>query len=696
MFRRDRCVLFLCLALLAWTGCGDDGGGFNVSQKGLIELDPNDTFVFVDVGITGPGGTQDFVVRIKNLGQGPLTISDIALNYSAPDVGDDQGTAFELDQDGAIYVLGTQGDIGAGTETSITVRYTRQASFAKRSATLVIRSDSAPGSDNNSLEVVTVTFEEQAPAAVALVTPPVLDFGAVANDTSKKRTVKVNSTGSDDLIVTGFALIGHPGFAFIHPDTNESYPVSEVTATRVQLEDPITVKPNETAELPISFSPTSSEAAKGTFVVYANDIEGQTNGHTITLVGNENIPCIHVNPKTVLFGPKIVGIYSELTVSIENCGSAPLSIKSVALGEASDEDFTLVPPPIQFSPDAPLALPVNEALELRLGYVPSLVSPLDADNKPIPDTATLLIDNNSFEPIVEVPITGIGVDVDCPVAIVNVAEGEQVIPQTTLHLKGDQSYSPGGLGIKNYEWSLVAEPPGNTSIFIPSATHDNPVYTVNVAGQYTFCLTVRDDANEDACEPACIDVIVIPDEAIHVELFWSTATDEDPEDTGEGKGTDMDLHFAHPFATGPDIDGDGESDPWFDENFDCFWFYKTHNWGTFDPAVDDDPSLDRDDIDGWGPENLNLNIPENAKYRIGVHYWDAHDFGPSNASIRIYIYGEVVAEVFDVPMVNHDFWNVGIIDWQANGNVETDMFTNDEGAQLITPNYLNAKFLPPQ
>jgi len=337
----------------------------------------------------------------------------------------------------------------------------------------------------------------------------------------------------------------------------------------------------------------------------------------------------------------------------------------------------------------------NETVTVEVLYFPSTVSPLDADNQPILDTGILQIENNSFEGVVEVPLSGAGVEVDCPVAIVTVEEGEQVVPQTVLHLKGDQSYSPGGLSIKDYEWSVTEAPEGNASIFIPSASFDNPVYEVNIAGSYTFCLNVRDDVNADACELSCITVLVIPDEAIHVELIWSTAADEDAEDTGEGNGTDMDLHFAHPFASGPDIDGDGSPDPWFDEDFDCFWFNTEPNWGTFTPDVDDDPGLDRDDIDGWGPENLNINIPENVVYRIGVHYWNDYDFGDSLATIRIYVYGELVEEVADVLLQEHDFWNFGEINWTP-GQVTTTVHTDDQGAYFITPNYQNSKFLAPQ
>ncbi|MFT5431538.1 MAG: hypothetical protein ACI9OJ_002235, partial [Myxococcota bacterium] len=217
-----------------------------------------------------------------------------------------------------------------------------------------------------------------------------------------------------------------------------------------------------------------------------------------------------------------------------------------------------------------------------------------------------------------------------------------------------------------------------------------------------FCLEVIDSSGTESCEPACITVIVIPDEAIHVELTWTTAGDTviEPKEGVEGNGSDMDLHFAHPFSTGPnslnpDIDGDGVGDPWFGEPFDCFWFNKAPNWGTFDPEVSDDPRLDRDDFDGWGPENLNIDIPEDGRsYQIGVHYWNPWCFGDSLATIRVFIYGELDVEILDVPMTGRDMWYVGEIPWTA-GVGKTTVFTEADGSYRITPNYANPLLQPP-
>lgn len=180
---------------------------------------------------------------------------------------------------------------------------------------------------------------------------------------------------------------------------------------------------------------------------------------------------------------------------------------------------------------------------------------------------------------------------------------------------------------------------------------------------------------------------MLPDEAIHVELFWTTLNDPDETDEGFEVGSDVDLHFVHDqyVKSGPDLDNDGQSDPWFDQPFDCFWFNAHPNWGSFDLFIDDDSGLDRDDMDGAGLENMNLNIPENGvTYRVGVHYWSDHEYGPSYSTVRIYIWGVLVFEVKDVKMVNHDMWDVATIDWPS---AKVLLVQTGDGGYKVTSDY---------
>ena len=270
-----------------------------------------------------------------------------------------------------------------------------------------------------------------------------------------------------------------------------------------------------------------------------------------------------------------------------------------------------------------------------------------------------------------------------PQAVLVIPEGLEVIPQTVLHLNGDQSYAAGG-PIAKWAWTVV-QPVGSQSVFVPSAAFPNPIFEVSVAGTYLFTLTVWDDSGTPSCIPEEAEVVVIPDEAIHVELLWNTPNDPDQTDEGPEAGADVDLHFLHPFASGPDLDGDGEPDGWFDQPFDCFWTNPHPNWGSFDPTVDDDPGLDRDDADGAGPENLNLNIPEGDKtYAIGVHYRDDHTYGPSYVTLRVYIYAVLVFELSDVKLLAHDMWEVATIQWPSGA---VTLVTSGDGNYKTTPNY---------
>jgi len=281
-----------------------------------------------------------------------------------------------------------------------------------------------------------------------------------------------------------------------------------------------------------------------------------------------------------------------------------------------------------------------------------------------------------------------------PVAVASAEEGQTAIPQTILHLRGDESFAEKGL-ISAFQWS-VEQPAGSTSLFLPSDTFPNPTFEANVAGEYTFTLNVWNEMNQKSPQPMKFSVMVLPKDAIHVELLWHTPGDPDETDEGPEAGADMDLHFVQQdLASGSDIDGDGQPDHWFNQPYDSFWFNPHPNWGQLDPNVNDDPHLDLDDTDGAGPENLNMAEPEmGATYRIGAHYWHDHDYGESLATVRIYIMQELVYEAADIPMNDLDMWDVATIEWAEAGVIITPS-TDTAGAPKISPNYQNPFFFQP-
>lgn len=217
----------------------------------------------------------------------------------------------------------------------------------------------------------------------------------------------------------------------------------------------------------------------------------------------------------------------------------------------------------------------------------------------------------------------------------------------------------------------------------------------NIAGDYTFTLEVADEVGTPGCGPISKVVTVVPDNKLHVELTWETAGDKDKTDA---KGADLDLHIAHPkamtIAGQKDLDGNGDPDWWWAQCYDNFWLNANPEWGDpFDVA--DNPNVDLDDTDGWGPENLSMAIPEtDTWYAVGVYVWDDANMGPSKPRIRIYIDKELVIDRVGPMLSERDMWCVGEVSYDPLAttlNAKAKLFRPCKGAgadgNLVTPKY---------
>lgn len=436
------------------------------------------------------------------------------------------------------------------------------------------------------------------------------------------------------------------------------------------------------------------------------------------------VPCFSLPPLAFSgpadFGAVAIGTTEELPVVVQNCGAVPLEVVGAALlpvGATSAEEFSLVWPaplaagwvgPGPISAANPLVVPVNGTAQFVVRYTPADVTPGGQFDK----VQVALQFATAGSAAVTVQGTGYAPSGGCPVAVAKVVEGAVVVPQTILHLQGGDSYAPAGLAIAKYQWTAI-QPTGSIQPFVPSPAFPNPTFTANAAGIYQFCLEVWDAAGQKSCKPSCVDVAVVPDIALHMELLWQTPGDLNPYDVGPAAGADLDLHFAHPLASSLDLDCDGSGDPWFSNPFDAFWFNPNPAWDG--PTTADDPSLDLDDMDGAGPENLNLAAPAGSSadpiaYAIGVHYWNDHGYGKSIATVRLYTAGTLAFEVTQV-LQPLDMWYVAKLHWpntltggtakllqpcyQAGASCALGKSTMwaDKGDPCVTPCYVNKPFI---
>ncbi|MCB9524102.1 MAG: choice-of-anchor D domain-containing protein [Myxococcales bacterium] len=182
-----------------------------------------------------------------------------------------------------------------------------------------------------------------------------------------------------------------------------------------------------------------------------------------------------------------------------------------------------------------------------------------------------------------------------------------LVIQPGMRVPVQVTYSPRRAGIEGGYWEVFNDDPANPRLRVDVSALANP--------------------------PPLQDI------ALHVRLNWDTDL------------TDVDLHLIGPNGQIWTCDGD------------CYFSNPNPNWG--DPnEFRDDPFLDVDDVDGFGPENINLEAPAPGTYRVVVQYWADHGGDDPDAVVEILQFGQVVGRYGpqNLSRVN-DVWDVVELDW---------------------------------
>ncbi|NOZ00868.1 MAG: hypothetical protein GXP54_03140 [Deltaproteobacteria bacterium] len=669
-----------------------------------------DTGQDVTIGaVFNPGDEWGYQVCIENPGTVDLRIDALSLEFSpcAGDTGDVPLFQVVYKETPAFPVSVSPADMpgGAITRFCAEIRFTRGQGQCEHSATLHI-------SNNSVISDFIINFGEKAQDAPNfMASPEVLDLGIVKEGTKSEGVLNLLNTGLGDLVISEVRYRSPvEGFSFQwgcdgsdgKPIEDYYFPGSEFNTIGAETCDsPVVVPANSSFQVPVSYGASSDEPAKAFLTFLSNDPVTGADGLDVEVWANVSGPCLKAEPEEVDFGTVVTTTLEIQPVALVSCGDKEVEITGVALSKDSSPDFELDLEGLgDFSKDKPLVLQPGEKKSFVVKYLPLSVDK-DVDEKVVPDTGTILVDNSSVYTPREIPINGIGVAGECPVADFmimsdgkEVPDGGDVLVQSTLEFY-DQSYDPTtGGGIIGWEWTNSA-PNGSADIFEPSSTFKQPFFTANMAGDYLFRLKVFNKLGFESCNTAEKLVHVKAGEGCHVELTWSTPNDPDPTDqcsAGKDCGSDMDLHVVHPYASSADVDHDGKPDGFFDLKYDCFWFNPHPIW-VEDSALDPlfQPHLDRDDTDGAGPENFNYVSPEPGKcYKVGAHYWDDHGFGASYPTIKMFIDGDLVYEKTAPKMKNMDMWEAGeaCCSDKANPFIEYEI----GGAPVIIKNYVNPDF----
>jgi hypothetical protein len=228
-------------------------------------------------------------------------------------------------------------------------------------------------------------------------------------------------------------------------------------------------------------------------------------------------------------------------------------------------------------------------------------------------------------------------------------EPAHIAPLVRLYFDGRGSYDPKDPSdpslIAGYQWEVVEYPVGtNPEDFQPQGQSSALFsFWVPLAGEYRVRLTVvnTDGVSSLATDQAFVSADVVPCclGGLHLQLVW------------DHPSNDVDLHLVNhgldPRLCNPDSD--------------CFFQNRTPIWfGTAAAGTGPNPHMDIDDIEGFGPENINIDSVEAGTYRVYVHYFGGGP-GVTRATLRMYANALQVAEFRRSLESEQDIWWVAEI-----------------------------------
>lgn len=496
-----------------------------------------------------------------------------------------------------------------------------------------------------------------------------LDFGTQDISVRVSAEITVSNPSTVDLTIDEIAF------------TSDSDPSFVVEAA------PAVVEAGLSNIILVSFRPNVESEVSGTLFIDSDAVnlpEGQDVIIPVVGVGVDNgIPDLDVDPLECNFGRVAAGSVKECTIVLTNTGNRELVFDSVDFvpeydgvtlptkpADSVEEPFGFFGrPPAR--DDVIAAAPENNVVNLALRFTPDVLGSYASK--------ILITTNDPDEPEIFVDLIGVGVNPPtCEIAIKSVNGAEYsatttIEPLDDIILTAEASAASTASGsIASVGWQIIDRPQGSTAALTnPNGTETGfsfaDVLGIDLAGRYRVRATVIDDLDTESVNPCELEFEAVPTDTILAQLSWDT-------DYG-----DMDLHLVKEdsqgrfCATGVTA-GPIATDCGFTSEQDCYYgnckatSSSTPDWdGDGILQSEGDPSLDIDDLSGYGPENINIDVAPAGRYLVGVDY-----FGGSSGSgivgntIRIYLYGQLQAEFFS-ELTNSDWWEVAIIDWPGVG-----------------------------
>jgi len=196
-----------------------------------------------------------------------------------------------------------------------------------------------------------------------------LSFGSISVGSSAAQSVTISNAGNSSVTISQISL-GGTGF----------------TASGVTL--PVTLSAGQSLAVPISFAPTVAGPSSGSVTVVSN---ATISPMTISLSATGVQPQITVVPTSISFGSVTVGVTNTQTITVNNPGTASLSISQASL---SGSGFT------ETGITLPLTIAPGSGSSFTISFDPSSAATI---------AGTLLLTSNASSPSLSVMVSGTGV-----------------------------------------------------------------------------------------------------------------------------------------------------------------------------------------------------------------------------------------------------------------------------------------------
>ncbi|NOZ86900.1 MAG: hypothetical protein GXP49_11645 [Deltaproteobacteria bacterium] len=333
------------------------------------------------------------------------------------------------------------------------------------------------------------------------------------------------------------------------------------------------------------------------------------------------------------------------------------------VGAGGGSDMAVIDFTTREAPDAPAALPkylkshADADPDGWLTATMTCTQQQEANRKARVEVMYDLGDNNTRSAYL--PLSGsCG---QCPVAVVDVTDPkiDEVEPLDTVLLDGTGSHSPSGKTI-TYRWYFKKAPmdshtgfnpecnPGAVTAMDSCSNAAQPSFFVDLVGTYEPCLEICEQGGACTSDPECkndkcVTINANPKKAIITQLVW------------DHPKTDVDLHYIRSGAKYGDTTATNPGG-------DCHYFNPHPDYCKAGDKSDD-PSLDIDDVEGYGPENIGHTHPCDDTYRIWVTYYEDYSLGSTMAKVRVFIKGVQQNEQTHILEKRNCHWLVGTVKW---------------------------------